>query len=131
MTRATEINLIYFVKGALAHPKYTELLDIQGEGELDLMEYLADRAAELQEVLNLFVNVEAPGCEAYELVEADAIDEFFGWYFSDRSLSLTDRFILIASDWYEFDIRSSLAQSVAEKTLNLKPEFAELFPDFY
>ena len=104
------VNLVYFIKGCLEHPRFEEGKEHHGEGELEWMDYLSHRAEELQDVLDMFEKIPAPGVEAYELVEGDSVDEFFEWYFGDRSTSLKDRLIKVASDWYEFDILAYLAE---------------------
>lgn len=105
----SKINLVYFIKGCLEHPRFEEGKDQHFEGEIEWMDYLICRAEELQDVLDMFENIPAPGVETYELVEELAVKEFFEWYFGDRSTSLKDLFIKVASDWYEFDILAYLA----------------------
>lgn len=113
MKRASEINLIYFVKGCLEHREgetFVELAPQYPDGEIGWMDYLADRAAELQEVLDMFIEVPAWGVEAYELVEDLAVKAFYEWYQSGQAYSLKDRFLRVAMDWYEFDIVSYLEE---------------------
>lgn len=107
----SKINLVYFIKGCLEHPRFEEGKDHHGEGEIEWMDYLIGiHHRVLQDVLDMFENIPAPGVEAYELVEELAVNEFFDWYFGDRSTSLKDRFIKVASDWYEFDMVGYLAE---------------------
>ena len=105
-----QINLVYFIKGCLEHPRFEEGKEHHGEGEFEWLYYLIGiHHRVLQYVLDMFENIPAPGVEAYELVEELAVKEFFDWYFGDRSPSLKARLIKVASDWYEFDILAYLA----------------------
>ena len=107
-----QINLVYFIKGCLEHPRFEEGQEHHREGEFEWLDYLIRRAQDLEDVLELFAQrtndydyLEM----VYELVEELAVNEFFDWYFGDRSTSLKDRLIQVASDWYEFDMVGYLA----------------------
>lgn len=103
-----QINLVYFIKGCLEHKNFDWARIHYAQGEIEWMDYLIDQAQIVQDVLDMFENIPAPGVEAYELVEELAVNEFFDWYFGDLSPSLKDRLIKVASDWYEFDILAYL-----------------------
>lgn len=122
----SRINLLYFIKGCLEHPRFEEGKDHYGEGELGWIDYLADRADELLEVLELFCQIPASGVEAYELVEELAVNAFFEWYFSDRSVNLKYQFCKVASDWYEFDAIGYMQETEKFDGVSALPTWAKV-----